>query len=116
MNRRLVCPKHQELYSNYCLICMEALCPSCIESHYQVHKDTGQFKVETFKNVQATCIAKIVKLRDIVSQENKKLDADNSQFNVAVLFEKVMAIKKSMIAEINKIVESRSRDIEIMEN
>lgn len=87
-----------------------------MEQHFQVHKDTGQFKMETIRNVQALCLGKITKIRDLVEVENKKLDSSFSTFNVAVLFDRVMEVKKSMIAEVNKIVESRMRDIEIMES
>lgn len=98
------------------MVCMEPLCPSCIEDHYQVHKDTGQFKMETIRGVQSMCVGKITKLRDLVEVESKKLDSSHSNFNVAVMFDRVMEIKKNMIAEVNKIVESRLRDIEIMES
>jgi len=82
----------------------------------QVHRDTGHFKVETIRNVQALCVSKIIKLRDLIEIENKKLDNGYSNFNVGVMFDRIMQIKKNMIAEVNKIVESRLRDIEIMEN
>lgn len=43
-------------------------------------------------------MSKIVKIKDLIEQENQKLDSDHSNFNVALLFDKVMTIKKNMIA------------------
>lgn len=82
----------------------------------EVHRDTGAYKMDTIRNVHALCVGKVSKVRDLVEVENKKLDSSHTSFNVAMMFDRVMEIKKSMIAEINKIVESRLRDIEIMES
>ncbi len=42
--------------------------------------------METLKNVQTSCVSKVVKMRDIVGQEMKKLEAEDGQTNVSRLF------------------------------